>query len=248
MHAAGLPARYLGLVRQLVHEARVRRLVLVEATVRALKTRLRQRQARQAMSASNNVILQFFNAMLGDGPRSERLWRTHVPQLIAWKYPLLLDSSEIATTDLRTLLVHHRVPLLRGVQRAVGVRLKDALEARLLEASSLRLAGLAIGMADIALVAPIVHAPVLPHAELLRVRLTTPSENDMRGSSASPLTERKASSMDPRVLAQREEEEAAGWVFVERNAVRRAAKTKAPPAALTSEAKPAASSDNCIVQ
>lgn len=245
MHSVGLPARYLGLVRQRVREPRVRRLLLVEGAVRALKTRLGQCQAQRAVRAGNDVLLAFLNALLGDGPAADALWRTHVPHLMACKYPQLLDAREGA--ELRALLAHHRLALLRGLQRATGVRLKDAVEARLVEAAGLRLApGTVLALADIAAVAPVVRGPTLPRAELLAQRLALPTEAPKAG--AVRVEARKASTMDPRVLAERAEDEAAGWVFVDRasTASRKpaAARAKPPPAA---EAKGAEGDGNCTV-
>lgn len=247
LHTAGLPARYLGLVRMRAKEPRLRRLLLVEGAVRALKARLAERQARRPIIEGNAVILQFFNAVLGDGAPSERLWRVHVPHLIAWKFPLLLTAKESSPgADLRPLLTHHRVALLRGLQRATGVRLMDVVESRLLEASSLRLPGTMLSLADIASVSPQVRTPALPHAALLARKLAEPSEQ-RPARHGTPVAERKVSTMDPRKLAERQEEEADGWVFVERNsAARRSQKTKPP--APPPQSKPPADDSNCIVQ
>jgi ribosomal protein S17 len=104
MHSRGVNLRHLGRLRQRVDSERGHRLILSMALSRAFKSKLRKRMRYSVQnqkhtgvsseSACKDVVLHFFNSVLGHTDESDRFWRVSIKKTLKKKFPFILTAEE----------------------------------------------------------------------------------------------------------------------------------------------------------
>jgi hypothetical protein len=87
IHAiAGINVRYLGLVHNLVKDARTKELMRIEMVARATKDILRAVMRRHPPDETHAAVLEQLNMLLGESPRSRLYWQSAVRCKLAAKF------------------------------------------------------------------------------------------------------------------------------------------------------------------
>jgi len=218
--------------------------------VRCLKRLLRRRLQSHSAAQCTAVIVKLFNSVWGEGSACERFWKEKVKLLVQLKYgsTALQAKESTAAYDFRLQLNMFQYQFFRSLQIACGLQFSPVVEQRLLRCADFE------------------HAPSFQASELdkytpriRRIKLYNHDVLVAKHSQGAPSAFAKSESMPesntslpslanenkPKLLEQersrRKDEETDGWVFVEKEPVRRPSQ---PPQLVIS--KQPSSTDCCI--
>lgn len=102
MHSRGVNLRHLGRLRQQMKSDRDGRLIFSIALSRAFKSKLRERMRNSVQnqkhsaseSACKDLVLHFFNTVLGHTNESDHFWQRGIKRTLKQKFPFLLTEEE----------------------------------------------------------------------------------------------------------------------------------------------------------
>lgn len=151
MHARGVNLRHLGRIRDKMTSSKGRKLLLSLALSRAFKSRLR-RQMRKSVqkqthagasseSACKDVVVEFFNTVLGHTSKSHNFWRVGIKETLKSKFPFILTEAESdedynlldAGCIKLTIMLCFKLGLVRFPTAVTEAIFKDYTAVRLLE-------------------------------------------------------------------------------------------------------------------
>jgi hypothetical protein len=131
MHKAGINLRYLGFLRSIVTEPRIKRLIFLEMIARCIKNMVKRKMRlynSKGEQRLRQMIIKQFNQLFGNSMASKFIWEQLIKMQLAAKYHDCLQSRELDRQfDLRELVT--KSALFQNVQHKTGVFFTHKLNA-----------------------------------------------------------------------------------------------------------------------